>query len=116
MGDVMGKKKTFLLDTNVILHYYRGENVTTHELVEALLFRNMREMIQDRMKEMNMSQTALAEIVGVHQPQVSMFLSGKAGLSVETMVAVCHTLGIKLSASIAPEKASKKKAKKKAKS
>lgn len=54
-------------------------------------------LLQDRMRARGVSQTTLANQVGLSQPQLSRYLSGKRDWKLSLLVAVCDFLGTRAS-------------------
>ncbi len=52
------------------------------------------DILKDLMKEKELSQTKLAEIVGVKQSQVSEWLKGKSKPGYDNLQAICKSLNI----------------------
>jgi transcriptional regulator with XRE-family HTH domain len=64
-------------------------------------------------KNSGMSLYAIAKITGIQRPQLSRFMSGERGLSIEGITEICKLLGLKLVGSARKPAGKSRKAKRK---
>ncbi|MDZ4780762.1 MAG: helix-turn-helix transcriptional regulator [Planctomycetia bacterium] len=97
----MKKEKAVGVKHSTVVAWLKAETeiMSQSEMADKLFLDDVRELMRQRMAELNLTQTSLAEKVGVKQSLYSQFFAGTKRLGIEVLVATCRELNIIIFAS-----------------